>query len=90
MTNPTATIRNFIPDGLARKLALWIAPACVALVLSFALDRSARASEPALLAQATKSPDVIAANGGGACQVAKQYASLINKGAVPCAGRTVR
>ena len=84
MTNPTATIRkpsqvvlgNF---ALCRRIAL----ACVALVLSFAvlpLNRSARASEPTLLAQATKSQDVIATNGAGPCQVAKQYVSLINKG----------
>ena len=68
--------RNF---ALCRRIAL----ACLALVLSFvvfALNRSARASEPTLLAKAPKSQDVIATNGAGPCQVAKQYVSLINKG----------
>jgi hypothetical protein len=85
MTNPTATIRNSSQMVLARNFALCrrIALACVALVLSFAvfaLNRSARASEPTLLAQAPESQDVIATNGAGPCQVAKQYVSLINKG----------
>lgn len=60
-----------------------IALACVGLVLSFALfalNRSAGASEPALPAQAPKSQDVIATNGAGPCQVARQYVSLINQG----------
>jgi hypothetical protein len=85
MTNPTATIWKPSQVVLARNFALCrrIALACVALVLSFAvlpLNRSARASEPTLLAQATKSQDVIATNGAGPCEVAKQYVSLINKG----------
>lgn len=85
MTNATATIRNSSQMVLGRNFALCrgIALACVALVLSFAvfaLNRSARASEPTLLAQAPKSQDVVASNGVGPCQVAKQYVSLINKG----------
>ena len=85
MTNPTVTIRNSSQMVLARNLALCrpIALARMALVLSFAvlaLNRSGRASEPALLAQAPKSQDVVASNGAGPCQVAKQYVSLINKG----------
>jgi hypothetical protein len=85
MTNPTATIRNSPQMVLARNVALCrrIALACVVLVLSFAVfapNRSARASEPTLLAQAPKSQDVLATNGAGPCQVAKQYVSLIDKG----------
>ena len=50
MTNPTATIRNLSQMVLARNFALCrrIALACVAVVLNFALNRSARASEPTL------------------------------------------
>jgi hypothetical protein len=85
MTNPTATIGNSSQMVLARNIASCrrIALACVALVLGFAvfaLDRSARASEPTLLAQAPKSQDVIATSGAGPCQVAKQYVGLINQG----------
>ncbi|MGO9060041.1 MAG: nuclear transport factor 2 family protein [Candidatus Binataceae bacterium] len=85
MTNPTAAVRNPSQMVLARNFALCrrIALACLALVLSFvvfALNRSARANEPTLLAKAPKSQDVIATNGAGPCQVAKQYVSLINKG----------
>jgi hypothetical protein len=85
VTNATATIRNSSQMVLGRNFALCrgIALACVALVLSFAvfaLNRSARASEPTLLAQTPKSQDVVASNGAGPCQVAKQYVSLINKG----------
>jgi hypothetical protein len=85
MTNHTATILNSSQMVLARNFALCrrIALACVALVLSFAIfapNRSAWASEPTLLAQAPKSQDVIATNGAGPCQVAKQYVSLIDKG----------
>jgi len=70
---------------LTRDLALYprVALACVALVLGavvFALNRSARAGEPSLLAQATTSQDVVARTGAGPCQVARQYVSLINKG----------
>ena len=85
MTDATATIRNSPQMVLARNFALCrrIALACVALVLCFAvlaLNHSARASEPTLLAQAPKSQDVVASNSAGPCQVAKQYVSLINKG----------
>jgi predicted SnoaL-like aldol condensation-catalyzing enzyme len=84
LTNPTATVR-LSRMVLARNSALCqrIAPACVALVLSFVvfgLNRSAGASEPTLLAQAGKSQDVIATDGAGPCQVARQYVSLINQG----------
>jgi hypothetical protein len=85
MTNPTATIPEFIPDGARSELRV-MSPDCawvLALVLSFAvfaLNRSALASEPTLLAQAPKSQDVMTTNGAGPCQVAKQYVSLINKG----------
>jgi hypothetical protein len=83
--NPAATIRNSSQMGLARNFALCrrIALACMALLLSFAvfaLNGSARASGPTLLAQAAKSEDAITTNGAGPCQVAKQYVSLINKG----------
>ena len=85
MTNPTATIRNSSQMVFARNFALCrrFALPCVALVLSFAvlaLNRSALANEPTLLAQAPKSQDVIATISAGPCQVAKQYVSLIDKG----------
>jgi hypothetical protein len=85
VNNATATIRNSSQIVVARKFASCrrIAVACVALVLSFAVfafERSAQASQPTLLAQAPKSQDVVAGNGAGPCQVARQYVSLINKG----------
>jgi SnoaL-like domain len=85
VTNTTATMRNSSQMVLARHFALCrrVALAYVALALSFAvfaLNRSARASEQTLLAEAPKSQDVVGTNGAGPCQVAKQYVSLINQG----------
>jgi hypothetical protein len=85
VTKSTATVRNSPQIVFARNFSSCrrIALACVALVLSFTvfpLNRSARASEPTLLAQAAKTQDVIAANGAGPCQVARQYVNLINQG----------